>query len=126
SPSFTTSNPPGTNENSGSQTIANWATFNPGPGPGDAGQTATYSVTNISNPSLFSTAPSVAPDGTLTYTPAANASGTSTFEVAVQDSGGTADGGVDTSSSQTFTITVNFVNQAPSFTRGDDQVVPEN
>jgi Ca2+-binding RTX toxin-like protein len=55
------------------------------------------------------------PTVNLTYTPAANAFGTSTFDVAVQDSGGTANGGVDTSTTQTFTITVNSVNDQPSF-----------
>ena len=35
------------------------------------------------------------------------------------DNGGTANGGIDTSVSQTFTITVNLVNTAPVFTKGE-------
>ena len=49
----------------------------------------------------------------MTYTPAANTIGTSTFTVTVQDNGGTANGGVDTSAPQTFTITVNAVDDPP-------------
>ncbi len=51
--------------------------------------------------------------GTLTYTPAANANGSATVTVQIHDNGGTANGGVDTSAAQTFTITVNAVNDAP-------------
>ncbi len=39
----------------------------------------------------------------------------------VQDDGGTANGGVNTSAPQTFTITVHAVNDAPSFTIGANQ-----
>jgi hypothetical protein len=42
------------------------------------------------------------------------------------DSGGTADGGADTTASQTFTITIAPVNDAPSFTKGTDQSVLED
>ena len=38
--------------------------------------------------------------------------------VQLHDNGGTANGGVDTSAAQTFTITVTAVNDAPSFTKG--------
>ena len=42
------------------------------------------------------------------------------------DNGGTANGGVDASPTQTFTITVTSVNDAPSFTKGADVTVLEN
>ena len=77
-----------------------------------------FNVTGNTNPSLFSVAPAVSPTGTLTYTPAANANGVATITLVLQDNGGTADGGVDTSAPQTFTITVTAVNDAPSFTVG--------
>jgi hypothetical protein len=73
-------------------------------------------VTNVSNPALFSSFPSVSTNGTLTYTPATNATGTSTFTLDVQDNGGTANGGQDTSAPQTFTVTVG---QAPAITSAD-------
>src|SRR5207302_2112624 len=91
-PTFTASNPLAVNENSGTATVPSWATFS----PGSAGDTLlAYHVTSVGTPSLFSTAPAVDNNGTLTYTPAANMSGTSTFTVTVQESGGTANGGHD-------------------------------
>ena len=44
----------------------------------------------------------------------------------LRDNGGTANGGVDTSAAQTFTIAVTAVNDAPSFTKGADQTVLED
>ncbi|MGL5193393.1 MAG: DUF4347 domain-containing protein, partial [Chroococcales cyanobacterium] len=105
-PSFTATSPAAVNQNAGAQTLTTWAAFNPGGGTDEATQTATYIVSNISNAALFAVSPAIDPSGNLTYTPATNASGTSTFDVVVQDSGGTANGGVDTSTIQTFTITV--------------------
>ncbi len=114
-PSFTASNPPAVPANSGAQTVSNWATFNPGPGANEATQTVlAYTISTISNPVLFATPPAVALNGTLTYTPAPNSAGTSTFDVTAQDGGGTLNGGIDTSLPQTFTITVNTV--APTAT----------
>jgi hypothetical protein len=125
-PSFTATNPPAANEDAGAQTVSNWATLIPGP-LDEAAQTAQgYTVSAISNPSLFLVAPAVDVNGALTYTPAANASGTSTFQVRVKDSGGTADGGSDTSTLQTFTITVNPINDAPSFSASNPPAVNED
>ena len=53
------------------------------------------------NSSLFSVQPTVSSDGTLTYTPAANANGSATVTVQIHDNGGTANGGVDTRRAQT-------------------------
>src|SRR5207237_262845 len=64
--------------------------------------------------------------GDLSYTLNASVSGTSTFDVKVKDSGGTANGGVDTSKVQTFTIAVNFVNDEPTFTAGNPPAVAED
>ena len=125
-PSFTAANPPTVNEDAGAQTVSGWATFNPGNAQESTQTVQAYTVSSVSNPTLFSTPPSVATNGTLSYTPAANASGTSTFQVTVRDNGGTANGGVDTSVAQTFTITVNGVNDAPSFTAGPNQAVNED
>src|SRR5207245_1222344 len=95
-------------------------------GPADeAGQTLSFIVSN-NNTTLFSAQPAVSASGTLTYTPAANANGSATVTVQVHDTGGTTNGGVDTSAAQTFTITVTAVNDAPSFTKGADQTVLED
>src|SRR5207248_1910799 len=83
-------------------------------------------VTGTTNAGLFAVAPSLSPTGTLTYTPAANANGTATITLVLKDNGGTANGGADTSASQSFTITVNAVNDAPSFTTAAGTTTPEN
>ena len=72
------------------------------------GQAVDFIVTNNNN-ALFSVQPGVSPDGTLAYTPAANAYGVATVTVRIHDNGGTDNGGVDTSAAQTFTITVKNV-----------------
>jgi VCBS repeat-containing protein len=54
-----------------------------------------------------------ATSGTLTFTPAPNASGSAVIGVTVQDDGGTLNGGSDTSATHTFTITVVPSNHAP-------------
>src|SRR5439155_1587912 len=109
----------------GAKTVANWATNISG-GPADeSGQTLNFIVTN-NNAALFAVAPSIAANGTLTYTPATNANGSATVTVQLHDNGGVTNGGVDTSVLQTFTITVTAVNDAPSFTKGTDQTVLED
>ena len=88
----------------GGRTVGGWATgISPGPAS-EAGQSVTFSVTN-NNTGLFSAPPQVQPDGTLTYTPALLALGSATVTVRAVDNGGTANGGVNTSPPQTFTIT---------------------
>ena len=85
-----------------------WAT-GASTGPADeGGQTLTYTLSMAPSDSLlFSVQPSIAPDGTLSFTPLGLFTGDATVTVHVQDSGGTANGGVDTSGDQTFTITIN-------------------
>jgi CSLREA domain-containing protein len=123
-PSFTKGADQIVNEDSGAQTVNNWATAL-NAGPNEAGQTLSFTVTN-DNPTLFSVAPAISSSGTLTYTPAANAFGFANVTVTLKDNGGTANGGQDTSSPQTFTITVRSVNDPPSFTKGADQTVAED
>jgi hypothetical protein len=87
--------------------------FDPGPAD-EADQTVVaYNVSNIGDTALFADLPAIDSEGNLTYTPATDVFGTSTFDVAVQDSGGAANGGVDTSLTQTFTITVTGVTTDP-------------
>jgi FG-GAP-like repeat len=63
-PSFTASNPLSGIAGSGVQTVTNWATFSPGGGLDEAGQTATYQVVSNSNSAIFAVAPAIAPNGT--------------------------------------------------------------
>ncbi|MEK6336042.1 MAG: Ig-like domain-containing protein [Acidobacteriota bacterium] len=112
-PSFTKGPNQTVNEDAGAQTVNNWATaISPGPA-NESGQTVNFEVTGNTSPGLFSVAPAISSTGTLTYTPAANANGTATITIVLKDNGGTANGGVDTSAPQTFTITVNSINDAP-------------
>ena len=113
------------NEDSGAQSISNWATLISA-GPNETGQTLTFEVTANSNPGLFATQPAISSTGTLTYTPQANQSGSANITIVLKDNGGTSLGGSDTSGAQSFTINVNSVNDAPSFTKGADQTVAED
>ena len=125
-PSFTKGADQTVLEDSGAQTVAGWATgISKGPAD-EAAQTLTFNVTNNTNAALFSAGPAIAANGTLTYTPAANANGSATITIELEDDGLTANGGVDTSATQTFTITVTPVNDVPSFTKGADQSVNED
>ena len=112
-------------EDAGAQSVTGWATgISAGPA-NESAQVADFVVTSNNN-ALFSVQPAVAANGTLTYTPAPNANGSATVTVQVHDNGGTANGGVDTSAAQTFTISVTAVNDVPSFTKGADQTVLED
>jgi CSLREA domain-containing protein len=85
---------------------AAWATaISAGPA-NESGQGLTFLVTGNTNPGLFSAAPAIAANGTLTFTPAPNANGQATITVVLKDNAGTANGGQDTSAPQSFTITV--------------------
>ena len=114
-------------EDAGIQSVPGWATgISPGP-PADNGQTVTFQTTDT-NAALFTVGgrPSVAADGTLTFTPAADANGAATVTLTAVDDGGTQNGGIDSSVPQTFTITVSPVNDKPAFTPGADQNVSED
>jgi hypothetical protein len=113
-------------EDAGARSVANFAT-NMSAGPAnESGQTLSFLVSN-SHTGLFSAQPAIAPNGTLTYTSARDANGTATVTVRLQDNGGTANGGVDTSAPQTFVITVTPVNDPPvavSDTRSTNEDTP--
>ncbi len=115
-PSFTKGADQTVTEDAGAKTVTGWAT-SINPGPGESSQTVQFLVTD-DNPALFSARPAIASDGTLTYTPANNASGAATVTVELKDDGGTANGGDDTSDPQTFSITVSTVNDPPQVTFG--------
>ncbi len=115
-PSFTRGPDPSSLEDAGPQTIANWATnISPGP-PDETGQSVAFVVINNTNPLLFSVAPAVSPSGTLTYRSAPNAFGSADITLVLQDNGGTANGGDNTSTARTFTITVTPVNDPLTLT----------
>ena len=121
-PSFAAGANQAINEAAGAQTVAGWAT-NISAGPaGESGQALAFLV-NTDNNAIFAYQPGISANGTLTYTPATNNAGVAHVTVRLKDNGGVANGGVDTSVVQTFTITVNPVNQPPSFAKGANQSV---
>ncbi|MBQ4818779.1 Ig-like domain-containing protein [Aquimarina sp. MMG016] len=123
-PSFTPGANETVNEDAGVQTVNAWAT-SIDDGDTEATQTLTFAVTNDNN-ALFSTQPAIDASGNLTYTPATNANGSATVDVILSDDGGTANGGDDTFATQQFTITVNAVNDEPSFTPGANETINED
>lgn len=91
--------------NAGPVSMPAFATsISPGP-PDEAAQTLSFTVTNDRN-ALFTTQPALNAAGTLTFTPNPAMTGTALVTVTVQDNGGTANGGVNTSFPQTFNIAV--------------------
>src|SRR5262249_11273047 len=78
--------------------------------------------TNNTNAGLFTALPAIDSTGTLTFTSAANAFGSAQITVKLMDNGGTANGGVDTSAPQTFTIKVSAVADAPAVTNATTTV----
>jgi hypothetical protein len=104
-PTFTAGQDQTVFENSGAQTIPHWVThISPGPAS-ESNQTLTFLV-SVDDRGLFAAGPAISPTGTLTYTPAANATGTAHVTVTLKDNGGTANGGRDTSAPQRFSIAV--------------------
>lgn len=85
-------------ENAGPQTVAGFATgILPGPptATDEAKQDLHFEI-KTTNDALFSVLPAInAATGDLTYTPAANAHGTADIQVKLVDSGGVANGGVN-------------------------------
>ena len=111
-PSFDKGTDQTVDEDAGAQTVQNWAT-NISAGPAnESAQAVSFTVLH-DNSLLFSAQPNIDPNGALTYTPAQNANGNATVTVQLKDDGGTENGGKDTSDSQTFTITVNPVDDPP-------------
>jgi len=113
-PTFTKGPDQNISEDAGGQTVVGWATgIGPGGGADEAGQTLTFVITNNTNSALFSAGPSVAANGTLTYTTAANAFGTATITLKITDNGPTGGSNVNESATQSFIINVGAVNDAP-------------
>jgi Bacterial Ig-like domain/Passenger-associated-transport-repeat/Bacterial Ig domain len=124
-PTFTVGTSQSVLEDSGAH-IVNGFAIAVSPGPADeAGQTLNFLTSNDNN-ALFSVQPTIDASGNLTYTLAANANGNAIVSVSLHDNGGTANGGIDTSAMQTFTIGVGAVNDVPGFTLGADQTALVN
>ena len=85
--------------------ITPWAT-NLSPGPAnESAQTLSFVVTDNTNSGLFTVQPALSAAGEVQFTTDPAVTGSATITVRIQDSGGTASGGVNTSATQTFVIT---------------------
>ncbi len=89
----------------GAVSVSGWATAI-SPGPSDESGQALSFIAEADNTDLFDVQPSIAANGKLTFTPKAGAIGTTTVSVRLMDDGGTANGGIDTSVAQQFTISL--------------------
>jgi len=95
-------------ENAAAQLVAGFASgFAAGGADDEVTQSILEFVVSNDNNALFAVQPAIAVDGSLSFTPAADSTGTATVSVQVRDDGGNANGGEDLSALQTFTISVN-------------------
>ena len=112
-PSFALGEGIAVDEDAGEQSVANFASdIKAGPA-NESAQVLNFNVTNDNN-ALFAVQPAISADGTLSFALAPDANGTATLTVTLQDDGGTDNSGQDTAESQTRTITINAVNDAPT------------
>ncbi len=111
-------------EDAGAITNASFLTgLSTGPG-NETNQTWSFTVTSAANFS-YATAPAISTNGTLTFRAATNAVGTNLITVVMKDNGGTSNGGVD-SLTNTFSIAITPVNDAPYFTGVTSKTILED
>ncbi len=89
------------------QVVPNFTTnFAPGGGIDESDQLVAGYEVFTSAPSLFAELPTIDKGGTLRYRPSTSAAGVAKVNVRVRDSGGTLNGGIDTSVFKSFSINV--------------------
>lgn len=120
-PSFVPGRDITTYESSGDQ-LFTWATAMT-PGPFEAQQTLQFTVTCNDN-TLFAIPPAINEAGEMKFTLAASKFGMTPCLATLMDNGGRLRGGQDTVS-QRFSITVNGLNDSPSFVKGNDVTILE-
>ncbi len=109
-------------EDSGAHEIIGWATdISPGIAY-ESWQDLNFTL-DIDNASLFFVQPTIDASGALRYTLASDEYGICNATAVLHDSGGTANGGIDSSTPYIFSITADPVNDAPSFIAGATAVV---
>ena len=117
-------------EDAGKQTISGFA-YNIEPGPTDEESQRNNLAFELtpSNPSLFETLPSISSDGTLTFETKANQNGNTTISVVLNDNQVVLNDNQsehNLSVEQSFVITINAVNDRPTFTTGPSQIIKED
>ncbi|OQY29945.1 MAG: hypothetical protein B6244_01415 [Candidatus Cloacimonetes bacterium 4572_55] len=96
------------------QTVESWATeISAGPTDDEMDQALLFLI-ETDNPGLFKSGPDIDPiTGDLTFQSESDSNGVATVTVRLQDDGGVVNNGQDMSPEQTFTVTVNSVNDQP-------------
>ncbi len=124
-PYFTPGQDVSVNEDAGVVTVAGWAQGIDA-GAGESGQILSFVVISMSEPGLFSGAVTISSQGELAFQTAQDACGVCDIAIQLQDDGGTANGGADTSAAYTLRIRISEINDAPSFSKGADIILQED
>ncbi|MFO0940767.1 MAG: Ig-like domain-containing protein, partial [Pirellulales bacterium] len=101
----------------------------PATAPDEATQSLSFTIISVSTPELFSQQPSitrVGATGKLAFTTAANKNGTAVVVARLEDNGSSTPPNVNASSLQTFTITIDPINDAPEFSIPGSTTVDED
>ncbi|MCR9295207.1 MAG: Ig-like domain-containing protein, partial [bacterium] len=119
-PVFTAGADVSVDEDSGAYS-AGWATniapaggllSNPPTATDEASQSISFTV-SVDRPELFQQQPTIASNGTLSFTPAQDALGVAVLTITAVDNGPVGGSNVNTSTTETLTITIRGVNDAP-------------
>jgi len=116
-------------EKAGVQAILGWATnISAGVSPEENTQNIAFTASIVSKSAFmsFTQVPRVEKSGTLIYEVANKANGTATIDVVLKDDGSNFAPNSNISTTLTFTITVNPINDPPSFTIGPNIHIDEH
>ena len=123
-PTFTGGPDQTSKQDSGSETVQNWAT-QVSPGTSPLGQPEHIQwIVNNDQPMLFAEQPRILEDGTLTYRAAPQASGLARVTVWLKNDGGEENGGKDTSAPCHFAISIEAVAHRPMLGDLPEQTIP--
>jgi hypothetical protein len=104
-PSFVAAIVPPANDESGPLSIPFASSIVAGP-PRESTQQLEFKILSNTNKSLFAALPSIDAAGVLTFTPNFNVAGQTTITVVLEDNGGIASGGINSSQPLTFNIDI--------------------
>ncbi len=117
-------------EHAGPVSITNWATNLSAGAPDEEGsQELTFMLTQkeIQGGLEFDIEPSIDNNGTISFEAKPHYNGLAVYELVLQDNGASAPApNTNTSSIEAFTITVNYINDPPTFNHGLDIMVDES
>ncbi|MCG8320872.1 MAG: Ig-like domain-containing protein [Cytophagales bacterium] len=104
-------------EDAGPQEFTNWAT-GIDDGDNESDQNLTFNMVSVQSSGSNTISPAINANGDLTFTPGENVNGIFTVTISLSDDGMPS----QTSAEQTFTITIDPVNDPPAFTLSEESV----